>query len=50
MSPGPHRAIKGTGAKYGTADDDVEDPALNPEDERLFENARALEFGDWNVG
>jgi hypothetical protein len=49
MSPGPHRAIRGTGAKYGTADDDFEDPTLNPEDERLFENARTLEFGDWNV-
>ncbi|KAH8723643.1 organic solute transporter Ostalpha-domain-containing protein [Phaeosphaeriaceae sp. PMI808] len=47
MSPGPHRALNGTGAKYGT-DDDIEDPTLNPEDERLFENARDLEFGDWN--
>jgi hypothetical protein len=28
----------------------VEEPELNPEDERLFNNARALEFGDWNVG
>lgn len=49
MSPGPHRAIQGTGAKYGTNEDDFEDPALNPEDERLFDNARTLEFGDWNV-
>jgi len=47
MSPGPHRALEGTGAKYGT-DEDAEDPTLNPEDERLFDNARALEFGDWN--
>ena len=49
MSPGPHKALQGTGANYGTADDDIEDPTLNPEDERLFDNARALEFGDWNV-
>jgi hypothetical protein len=48
MSPGPHRALEGTGAKYGTNEDDFEDPTLNPEDERLFDNARALEFGDWN--
>jgi hypothetical protein len=49
MSPGPHRAIQGEGSKYGTNDDDFEDPTLNPEDEKLFDNARALEFGDWNV-
>ncbi|KAH7371403.1 organic solute transporter Ostalpha-domain-containing protein [Pyrenochaeta sp. MPI-SDFR-AT-0127] len=47
MSPGPHRALDGTGAKYGTPDH-VEDPTLDAEDERLFDNARALEFGDWN--
>ncbi|KKY23161.1 hypothetical protein UCDDS831_g03286 [Diplodia seriata] len=34
--------------KYGATEDDMEDPELNPEDERLFTNARALEFGDWN--
>jgi hypothetical protein len=49
MSPGPHRAIQGTGAKDGTNEDDFEDPALSPEDERLFDKARELEFGDWNV-
>lgn len=49
MSPGPHKAIQGSGFKYGTTDDDIEDPALNAEDERLFDSARALEFGDWNV-
>jgi hypothetical protein len=48
MSPGPHRALEGQGGKYGTPDQ-VEEPNLEPEDERLFENARALEFGDWNV-
>jgi len=49
MSPGPHQALKGTGAINGAHDDDMEDPNLNPEDERLFESARELEFGDWNV-
>lgn len=48
MSPGPHRAIEGEGAKYGTPDE-VEEPTLDPDDERLFGNARSLEFGDWNV-
>jgi hypothetical protein len=48
MSPGPHRSLEGTGAKYGT-EDNFEDPTLNPEDERLFDSARAQEFGDWNV-
>ncbi|KAK8187902.1 organic solute transporter Ostalpha-domain-containing protein [Phyllosticta capitalensis] len=46
MSPGAHRALEA--AKYGAAEDDMEDPQLNPEDEQLFTNARALEFGDWN--
>ncbi|PVI01932.1 DUF300-domain-containing protein [Periconia macrospinosa] len=45
MSPGAHRALES--AQYGTTKDDDE-PELNPEDERLFDNARALEFGDWN--
>ncbi|KAF2196776.1 DUF300-domain-containing protein [Delitschia confertaspora ATCC 74209] len=45
MSPGPHKALDQ--GKYGAVDDDEED-ALNPEDERLFDSARALEFGDWN--
>ncbi|KAF9693361.1 hypothetical protein EKO04_008705 [Ascochyta lentis] len=45
MSPGPHRALEG--GKYGTPDQ-VEEPNLEPEDERLFDSARALEFGDWN--
>lgn len=29
--------------------DDVPEDNLDAEDERLFENARSLEFGDWNV-
>lgn len=48
MSPGAHRALDAA-KKYGSTEDDMEDPELNPEDERLFTNARALEFGDWNV-
>ncbi|KAF4302488.1 hypothetical protein GTA08_BOTSDO10101 [Botryosphaeria dothidea] len=47
MSPGAHRALDAA-KKYGSTEDDMEDPELNPEDERLFTNARALEFGDWN--
>ncbi|KAF2796973.1 DUF300-domain-containing protein [Melanomma pulvis-pyrius CBS 109.77] len=54
MSPGPNRALESP--KYGTTTegdgdgdgDGDEGPTLNPEDERLFDNARALEFGDWN--
>lgn len=29
--------------------DEIPEENLDPEDERLFKNARALEFGDWNV-
>jgi hypothetical protein len=32
------------------ANDDEEEIALDQDDERLFISARALEFGDWNVG
>ncbi|KAF2736771.1 DUF300-domain-containing protein [Polyplosphaeria fusca] len=45
MSPGAHRALDS--AKYGTITEE-DDPTLNPEDERLFDTARTLEFGDWN--
>lgn len=48
MSPGPHKALNGQGAKYGTPDI-VEEPELDNEEEQLYENARELEFGDWNV-
>ncbi|XP_014558248.1 hypothetical protein COCVIDRAFT_94964 [Bipolaris victoriae FI3] len=47
MSPGPHKALNGEGAKYGTPDV-VEEPELDADEERLYENARELEFGDWN--
>lgn len=33
---------------YG-ATHEFEEPNLTPEDERLFEDAKKLEFGDWNV-
>jgi len=32
------------------ASDELDDAVIDPEDERLFANARVLEFGDWNVG
>jgi len=46
MSPGASHADNG--AKYGATSPYAEE-GLNPEDERLYDNARALEFGDWNV-
>lgn len=50
MSPGASHAIhEDPPGGYGTTDDDVDEPILNPEDEQLYDNARALEFGDWNV-
>lgn len=48
MSPGIGGHLEEP-AKYGTTDGEVEEFALNPEDESLYDNARALEFGDWNV-
>lgn len=48
MSPGPHKALSGEGAKYGTPDT-VDEPELDNDEERLYRNARELEFGDWNV-
>lgn len=39
---------RGHAHEYRAADPDRE-LAIDPEDERLYENARALEFGDWNV-
>ncbi|KAK5178517.1 hypothetical protein LTR16_010794, partial [Cryomyces antarcticus] len=52
MSPGNGRSSSpspnGAG-NYGTTSlAEPDDPTLNPEDERLYTNARALEFGDWN--
>ncbi|KXT14220.1 hypothetical protein AC579_7535 [Pseudocercospora musae] len=51
MSPsggGPNRSTsRGSKSKYGATSED-EEPELDPEEERLYTNARALEFGDWN--
>lgn len=33
----------------GRSSDDVESVEIDQDDERLYENARSLEFGDWNV-
>lgn len=38
---------RGHAHEYRAADPNVE-VGIDPEDERLYENARALEFGDWN--
>lgn len=38
---------RGHAHDYRAADPDWE-VAIDPEDERLYDNARALEFGDWN--
>lgn len=41
-SPSPSRPFE-----YGSSIE-PEEPVLDPEEERLYTNARALEFGDWN--
>jgi hypothetical protein len=49
MSPGAiHHPGKSKSQGYGTTDNETEDLNLNPEDERLYDSARGLEFGDWN--
>ena len=47
MSPGKgiHQP---NGSAYGTDSDEDNDLPMDPEDEHLYSNARALEFGDWN--
>lgn len=51
MSPGgggSSQSPKRNGAsRYGSATE-PEEPNLDPEEERLYTSARALEFGDWN--
>ncbi|EME86382.1 uncharacterized protein MYCFIDRAFT_89109 [Pseudocercospora fijiensis CIRAD86] len=48
MSPSGGAPNRSTSrGKYGAANED-EEPELDPEEERLYTNARALEFGDWN--
>jgi hypothetical protein len=41
---------KQTNAQYmGYGDGSIEELELDPDEERLYERAKALEFGDWNV-
>ena len=49
MSPGDGSNSRSTSRQkgYGT-NRELEEPELDPEEERLYDNARALEFGDWN--
>lgn len=48
MSPGKHSRLS-NGSAYGTASgEDDDEPPMDPDDEHLYANARALEFGDWN--
>ena len=54
--PGESRAISPStaapsGRDYaGRVTDNIEPLEIDKDEERLYENARALEFGDWNVG
>ena len=53
--PVPRNAATMTSAREGIQQYDDRDPEVNqenldPEDEALFADAKALEFGDWNVG
>jgi hypothetical protein len=50
MSPGGGQKLRSSSQSskdYGTTDE-PEETVLDPEEERLYTNARALEFGDWN--
>lgn len=50
MSPGAHLNRKDDPrSNYGTTSDEVDDATLDAQDERLYQSAKALEFGDWNV-
>ncbi len=47
---GPTGNIDDNDNDYGTVSDELTgEPGLDSEDEGFFANARALEFGDWNV-
>jgi hypothetical protein len=48
MSPGVGHSSKSRDRSYGTTDGDVDELVLDAEEERLYDSARALEFGDWN--
>ncbi|KAF1345230.1 organic solute transporter Ostalpha-domain-containing protein [Delphinella strobiligena] len=45
-SPSPSRTLNSYGAPEEPGE--PEEPVLDAEEERLYTNARALEFGDWN--
>jgi hypothetical protein len=50
MSPGGGQKLRSSSQSskdYGT-NNEPEETLLDPEEERLYTNARALEFGDWN--
>ncbi|KAF2837224.1 DUF300-domain-containing protein [Patellaria atrata CBS 101060] len=47
MSPAGGMRSEDRRNKYGTTGD-IEETTLDPEEEKLYDNARALEFGDWN--
>lgn len=55
-SAGPSRAATMSTSKRGrdlhedAGSDEADEAKLDAEDERLFTTAKALEFGDWNVG
>jgi Organic solute transporter Ostalpha len=44
----PKKALQGD-PHYGYGNGNVDEQALDPEEERLYEKARRLEFGDWNA-
>ncbi|TVY38761.1 Transmembrane protein-like protein [Lachnellula occidentalis] len=46
-SMSPKKALQGD-PNYGYGNGSVDEQALDPAEERLYERARRLEFGDWN--
>lgn len=48
MSPSKPRQNDGQYMGYGNGS--VDEQVLDPDEERLYERARRLEYGDWNVG
>lgn len=49
MSPGVGHSSSSRDCAYGTTDEDGNGLNLDAEEEKLYDSARALEFGDWNV-
>jgi hypothetical protein len=47
-SGGQNRSTSRGSKGYGTNNNEPEEPELDEEEERLYTNARSLEFGDWN--